>query len=132
MRECHCDASQTDFSTMEHKLDNNQYETVEDFIDDCQLIFNNARLFNQEGSIYYKCANALEKFLKECAGGIPPDPQIEAGFADAFKDVDQTRGEVGMYPGLVRPHRNHVGPRIATNEEPDPRHQSAAVCIRMY
>jgi histone acetyltransferase len=50
---------------MEHKLDNNQYETVEDFIDDCQLIFNNARLFNQEGSIYYKCANALEKFLKE-------------------------------------------------------------------
>ncbi|KAK7053438.1 histone acetyltransferase [Paramarasmius palmivorus] len=54
-----------DFSTMEHKLDNNQYETVEDFIDDCQLIFNNARLFNQEGSIYYKCANALEKFLKE-------------------------------------------------------------------
>ena len=65
----------------------------------------------------------LKKFLDECVGGIPPDPQIEAGFADAFKDVDQTRGEVGMYPGLVRPHRNHVGPRIATNEEPDPRHQ---------
>ncbi|KAI3618622.1 histone gcn5 superfamily [Moniliophthora roreri] len=54
-----------DFSTMEHKLDNNQYETVEDFVADTQLIYDNARFYNQEGSIYHKCANALEKFTKE-------------------------------------------------------------------
>ncbi|KAK1233163.1 histone acetyltransferase [Marasmius sp. AFHP31] len=54
-----------DFSTMEHKLDNNQYTAVDDFVRDAQLVFNNCRLYNEEGSIYHKCANALEKVLKE-------------------------------------------------------------------
>ena len=50
---------------MEHKVDNNQYPTVDDFVRDAQLVFNNCRLYNEEGSIYHKCANALEKVLKE-------------------------------------------------------------------
>ncbi|KAL0579158.1 histone acetyltransferase [Marasmius crinis-equi] len=54
-----------DFGTMEHKLDNNQYTTVEDFVRDAHLVFDNCRLYNEEGSIYHKCANALEKFLRE-------------------------------------------------------------------
>ncbi|KAJ8077288.1 histone acetyltransferase [Marasmius tenuissimus] len=54
-----------DFSTMEHKLDNNQYTAVDEFVRDAQLVFHNCRLYNEEGSIYHKCANALEKVLKE-------------------------------------------------------------------
>ncbi|KAJ3923982.1 hypothetical protein F5877DRAFT_87269 [Lentinula edodes] len=54
-----------DFSTMEHKLDNNQYQTVEDFVSDARLVFDNCRLYNLEDSVYHKCANTLEKFLNE-------------------------------------------------------------------
>ncbi|KAG7098732.1 hypothetical protein E1B28_000644 [Marasmius oreades] len=53
-----------DFSTMEHKLDNNQYSTVDDFTRDAQLVFDNCRLYNDEGTIYHKCANALEKVMR--------------------------------------------------------------------
>ncbi|KAJ3803289.1 Bromodomain-containing protein [Lentinula aff. detonsa] len=54
-----------DFSTMEHKLDNNHYQTVEDFVNDARLVFDNCRLYNLEDSVYHKCANTLEKFVNE-------------------------------------------------------------------
>ncbi|KAJ3724690.1 hypothetical protein FB446DRAFT_642616 [Lentinula raphanica] len=54
-----------DFSTMEHKLDNNQYQAVEDFVSDARLVFDNCRLYNLEDSVYHKCANTLERFMNE-------------------------------------------------------------------
>lgn len=53
-----------DFGTMEHKLENKQYATVDAFVADAQLIFDNARYYNQEGSIYVKNAKQLEKCLR--------------------------------------------------------------------
>lgn len=55
----------SDFSTMEHKLDNNQYPVVDDFVSDARLVFDNCRLYNAEDSVYHKCANALERYLNE-------------------------------------------------------------------
>ncbi|KAI0093208.1 Bromodomain-containing protein [Irpex rosettiformis] len=54
-----------DLSTMEHKLDTNQYSNLDAFLADAQLIFDNCRLYNQENSSYYKNATKLEKILKE-------------------------------------------------------------------
>ncbi|KAI0344708.1 Bromodomain-containing protein [Trametopsis cervina] len=54
-----------DLSTMEHKLDTNQYPTLESFLADAQLIFDNCRTYNSEGSSYYKNATKLEKILKD-------------------------------------------------------------------
>ena len=48
---------------MEHKLENNHYASVDDFIEDAQLIFHNARQYNGEKSTYVKNANKLEKAL---------------------------------------------------------------------
>ncbi|KAI6045992.1 hypothetical protein EDC04DRAFT_3103553 [Pisolithus marmoratus] len=56
-----------DLSTMEHKLNTNQYSNMKAFIDDTQLIFDNCRLYNPEGSVYVKHAAKLEKFMKEQA-----------------------------------------------------------------
>lgn len=50
---------------MEHKLETNQYSSVDAFVRDAQLVFDNSRLYNPEGSIYHKSATKLEKFLKE-------------------------------------------------------------------
>ncbi|EPT05008.1 hypothetical protein FOMPIDRAFT_1045676 [Fomitopsis schrenkii] len=56
-----------DFSTMEHKLDTNQYPNLDAFLVDAQLVFDNCRTYNPEGTVYYKNSIKLEKFLKEHA-----------------------------------------------------------------
>ena len=55
----------TDLSTMEHKLDTNQYHDMDAFLDDAQLIFDNCRQYNPEDTVYHKCAIRLEKYMKE-------------------------------------------------------------------
>ncbi|KAK0533952.1 histone acetyltransferase [Tilletia horrida] len=57
--------SPMDLSTMENKLENNQYAAIEDLVVDAQLIFDNCRRYNPPQSPYAKCANKLEKFLKD-------------------------------------------------------------------
>ena len=55
----------TDFATMEQKLDTNQYPNLDLFLTDAQLVFDNCRTYNAEGSLYHKNATKLEKFLKD-------------------------------------------------------------------
>ncbi|CAD6933900.1 unnamed protein product [Tilletia controversa] len=57
--------SPMDLSTMENKLENNQYAVIEDLVVDAQLIFDNCRRYNPAQSPYAKCANKLDKFLKD-------------------------------------------------------------------
>ncbi|TFY67927.1 hypothetical protein EVJ58_g1329 [Rhodofomes roseus] len=54
-----------DFSTMEHKLETNQYSNLDAFLADAQLVLENCRTYNPEGTVYYKNSIKLEKFLKE-------------------------------------------------------------------
>ncbi|EIW70367.1 hypothetical protein TREMEDRAFT_29235, partial [Tremella mesenterica DSM 1558] len=53
-----------DLSTMESKLENNHYATIEDFVADAKLIFSNCRQYNGEKSTYTVQANKLEKALE--------------------------------------------------------------------
>ncbi|KAI0048277.1 hypothetical protein FA95DRAFT_1491094 [Auriscalpium vulgare] len=54
-----------DLSTMEKKLDDGQYTSLETFTDDAQLIFENCRFYNAEESIWWKHATKLEKHFKD-------------------------------------------------------------------
>jgi histone acetyltransferase len=54
-----------DLSTMETKLEKNQYHTLDDLLHDANLVFNNCRLYNPPTSVYAKQANRLEKFVKD-------------------------------------------------------------------
>lgn len=54
-----------DLSTMETKLENNQYATIDDLLYDAQLIFDNCRMYNPPTSVYAKSANRLERFVKD-------------------------------------------------------------------
>ena len=54
-----------DFSTMEHKLETNQYSNLDAFVDDAQLVFDNCRIYNPDGSIYARNATKMEKFMRE-------------------------------------------------------------------
>lgn len=54
-----------DLSTMTQRLEEDKYSTVELFLYDARLIFNNCRAYNSESSNYYKNATKLERFLEQ-------------------------------------------------------------------
>jgi len=55
----------TDLRTMGEKLEKGKYASLDDFVDDAQLIFDNCRFYNLEDSMWCKHANRLEKAFKE-------------------------------------------------------------------
>jgi histone acetyltransferase len=48
---------------MEHKLENNHYNSMDDFVADARLIFANCRQYNGEKNQYANLANKLERSL---------------------------------------------------------------------
>ena len=54
-----------DLRTMGEKLEAGKYASLEEFVDDAQLIFDNCRFYNVEDSMWCKHANRLEKAFKE-------------------------------------------------------------------
>jgi histone acetyltransferase len=60
-----------DLSTMEQRLEADSYSTMEDFLYDARLVFNNCRSYNNESTTYYKNATKLEKFLYSKIKEIP-------------------------------------------------------------
>ncbi|KAK4116720.1 histone acetyltransferase GCN5-like protein [Canariomyces notabilis] len=67
-----------DLSTMETKLEADQYNTPEEFIRDAKLIFDNCRKYNNENTPYAKSANKLEKFMWQQIRAIPEWSHLEA------------------------------------------------------
>lgn len=60
-----------DLSTMEQRLEADAYSSVEQFLYDARLIFNNCRSYNNETTTYYKNATKLEKFLYQKIRELP-------------------------------------------------------------
>ena len=50
---------------MSTKLEKGEYTTLEEFLNDCQLIFDNCKFYNPEDSIYVKSAIKLEECMHE-------------------------------------------------------------------
>ena len=53
-----------DLKTIEKKLLNNEYADQDAFCDDILRIFKNCRIYNQPETVYNKCANELEEYIK--------------------------------------------------------------------
>ncbi|OBT50216.1 histone acetyltransferase [Pseudogymnoascus sp. 24MN13] len=66
-----------DLSTMETKLEADNYATPEDFIKDAKLVFDNCRKYNNETTPYAKSANKLEKFMWQQIKAIPEWSHLE-------------------------------------------------------
>ncbi|KAH8159249.1 hypothetical protein CIB48_g9003 [Xylaria polymorpha] len=66
-----------DLSTMETKLEADQYTTPEEFIKDARLIFDNCRKYNNESTPYAKSANKLEKYMWNQIKLIPEWSHLE-------------------------------------------------------
>lgn len=64
-------ASPMDLSTMEKRLEDDHYETPDQFVADFKLIFSNCRQYNDEATVYYKCAIQLEKYMWKLLKEVP-------------------------------------------------------------
>jgi histone acetyltransferase len=51
--------------TLQQKVEGNTYDTLQEFIDDVERIFKNAKFYNDETTPYFKHASKLEKFFGE-------------------------------------------------------------------
>ncbi|KAI2618664.1 histone acetyltransferase GCN5-like protein [Hypomontagnella submonticulosa] len=63
--------SPMDLETMEERLHQDKYQTPKDLMNDLKLIFSNCRRYNDETTVYAKCANRLEKYAKSLIKEIP-------------------------------------------------------------
>lgn len=54
-----------DFGTIKYKLGNGDYETLDKFFSDCQLVFENCGLYNKEHSTVYNAGMRLRKFFEK-------------------------------------------------------------------
>ena len=52
-----------DMRTIDQNIKNNRYKSVDLFMTDVKLMFNNCRTYNEEGSDIYNDANTLETVL---------------------------------------------------------------------
>lgn len=54
-----------DFGTMTLRLNNNEYNTMEEFAKDVELVLSNCRLFNPPTTYPTDCADAVERAFKK-------------------------------------------------------------------
>lgn len=66
-----CRCVRADLQTMERRLQSRCYSDLDGFVADMQLIFDNCRLYNQENTPYYKCANTLERDFQTMLKELP-------------------------------------------------------------
>ncbi|ANB13494.1 Rsc4p [Sugiyamaella lignohabitans] len=55
----------TSFNTAKKQIDGNEASTIQEFVDIVDLIFKNAKIFNEEGSQVYEDADTLQKVFNE-------------------------------------------------------------------
>lgn len=53
-----------DLHTISYRIDDGEYSSFEAFERDVNLIFQNCRIYNDESTLYVKCANKLERWFK--------------------------------------------------------------------
>ncbi|XP_076765181.1 ATP-dependent chromatin assembly factor large subunit isoform X3 [Xylocopa sonorina] len=89
-----------DFGTIKYKLNNNDYETLEHFFNDCHLVFENCQAYNEEHSsvynyVYRAGMRLLKYFEKRCKElGLTYSEEV-VRFPDAKKPKLEENGVVG-------------------------------------
>lgn len=63
--------SPMDLSTIEEKLERDDYATPKELVHDFKLIFKNSRQYNDATTVYAKCAVKLEKYMWSLIKDIP-------------------------------------------------------------
>lgn len=67
-----------DLNTVHTKLTESQYKTVEEALDDLQLIWDNCKTYNRKGWLIYELAEKLERLFKKLVKNHLPAVGIQS------------------------------------------------------
>ncbi|KAK3674227.1 histone acetyltransferase [Recurvomyces mirabilis] len=79
-----------DLSTMESRLDKDQYEIVDDFVKDVLLLVRNCKRYNAETTPYAKAANKLEREMWKKVREVPEWSYLEP---EGFESTNKKEGQ---------------------------------------
>ena len=99
-----------DFSTIKQKIDDNNYQNLNEFVEDFKLMCNNAMTYNHQDTIYYKAA---KKLLHVGLKMITPDKLRQLRPVLTYMH-DITREELGFELGVEDPNNPDV---LVTEEQ---------------
>ncbi|KRX04473.1 Bromodomain [Pseudocohnilembus persalinus] len=91
---------QMDLTTAKKKLQENKYKFTEECVDDIEMVWENCKTYNAEGSWIYKLADKLEKYFKKLVKNYLPHivmqpqstkktNQTVLGVADIYEEEEQ-------------------------------------------
>jgi len=66
-----------DLMTIKANVENDKYNSTEELVKDFNLMFNNCRQYNEEGSLIYSDANQLQKVMNEKLKDMGGDPALK-------------------------------------------------------
>ncbi|CAO3694188.1 unnamed protein product [Rhizopus stolonifer] len=89
--------SPMDFSTMNQKLNNESYKTVDDFRQDFNLIVGNTKIYNAIDTIYWKSADKLYEVGSKLLDKAEKQYEEEMALAAVETKVDETTEKSWIY-----------------------------------
>ncbi|KAJ1554539.1 histone acetyltransferase [Nowakowskiella sp. JEL0078] len=72
--------------TLSNLVAADKYHRLDDFVTDVRKIFNNCRVYNEDGTPYFKCATKLEKFFNERLKSLIEEYGLSFGPSDVPTD----------------------------------------------
>ncbi|KAK9900720.1 Bromodomain-containing protein [Cystobasidium minutum MCA 4210] len=106
------------FQLVRSRLKNRNYQTIEKFKDDVNLIFSNAQTYNEDGSIIWQDAQQMKEYFQTIMQEEPPEffvrPRNQSQQAVASKDHDNDQSKF-RYANPSNMHGNSY-PGFGTGE----------------
>ncbi|KAF9528917.1 hypothetical protein CPB83DRAFT_853421 [Crepidotus variabilis] len=100
------------WDVIDAKLDNHQYWDLQDFVDDVNLVVDNAMLYNKKESPIFKLASTIKKTAKPILVSLedlrfhhilpPPSPMSDDFYGDTVNNDDDTNPKPNDNPHLVQ------------------------------
>ncbi|KAL4441774.1 hypothetical protein ABPG74_008771 [Tetrahymena malaccensis] len=86
-----------DLTTVKNKINTQSYDTIEDFLDDIQLIWDNCKLYNAQGSWIWKLADKLDKYYKKLIKNYLPMVQVQLAVGKKEKKDDKASKQSDVF-----------------------------------
>ncbi|KAL4488888.1 hypothetical protein ABPG72_005675 [Tetrahymena utriculariae] len=86
-----------DLTTVKNKINTQSYDTIEDFLDDIQLIWDNCKLYNAQGSWIWKLADKLDKYYKKLIKNYLPMVLVQQTVGKKEKKDDKASKQQDVY-----------------------------------
>ncbi|ODV78096.1 uncharacterized protein CANTADRAFT_91528 [Suhomyces tanzawaensis NRRL Y-17324] len=107
--------------TVKKRMNSNTYTSIREALEDLHLMFTNAKIYNEEGSIVYQDAAALEQMAFDRFKELTSDlTEEEKNKLIDFADFDEALGlkPLAVNSAVKRPVENHLA-RLDNGEELD-------------